>query len=92
MTDGAADNGNSKVTLAVLGERMDNLKASVDALRMEFKGYCDNSQREIDNLEQRLRTNENDIARQGEKLTILSSLNAAWTAIAAAIAGVFGAR
>ncbi len=92
MVDMAADNGNSKVTLAVLGERMTNLQTSVDALRAEFRSYCEARDREFGELERRVRTSENDIARQGEKLTILSSLNAVWTTIAAAIAGALGTR
>ena len=92
MADNAAANANGKVTLAVLGERLANLQASVDALRTDFKSYCASSGRDLHELERRVRMNEHNIARQGEKLTVLSSLNAAWTAIAAAVAGVFGTR
>ena len=79
----AANNGNSRVTNAILATKVDGLIYEVRELK-EMVVKC------LDDHEGRLRTNENHIARQDEKL----KQNAVWlslySTLTSAVSGLIG--
>ena len=88
MADNAADNG--RVTLAVLGERLAHIQNDLSALKKDFREFCNTYSGEHEKLEKRVGANEQQLVRHGERLTIMTSLNAIWSTFAAAMAGIFG--
>lgn len=92
MADNAADNGNGRVTLAILGERLATIQRDLTALKTDFREFCSTYSGEHEKLEVRMADAERQLARHSERLTIIASLNAAWATIAAAIASFFGTR
>ena len=68
------DNNNQRVTLAILGEK-------VDALREDLRAYCARQEK----IDGRLRGVELEQERQKERLAVWTGIQ---TAISAALAGV----
>jgi len=74
-------NGNGRVTMAVLGEKLDNLDGKVTAALEDAK----TERREREHLGTR-------VTRLEERIGILGALQAVYTTVAAAVAGFIGAR
>lgn len=73
--------GNGKVTLAVLAAKLDYITEKLDDFN---EGACDR--------EKRLRTVEGQVGRLEERQGVIAGLQAAYTTIAAVIAGFLGTR
>ena len=89
------ENGNGRVTMARLDERLGALQGDVTEVKALVRQVCqDEAQaraREAEErraLEARVAANERDIARQDERLKIVGGANAVWSAIAAAASGI----
>ena len=78
MTD---NDGNGRVTMAVLGEKLDNLDGKVTMALDDAKA----ERKEREALGTR-------VTRLEERMGILGALQAVYTTVAAAVAGFIGAR
>ncbi len=76
-----ADNENGRVTLAVLGEKLDNLDGKVTVALDDAKA----ERKEREKVGTR-------VTRLEERMGILGALQAVYTTVAAALAGFIGAR
>ena len=83
MPDNAANNGNSRVTNAILATK-------VDSLTYEVRELKDTVLKCLDDHEGRLRTNENHIARQDEKLKQNTVWLSLYSTLASAVSGLIG--
>jgi len=77
----ADDDGNGRVTMAVLAEKLDNLDGKVSAVLADAK----EGRKERETLGTR-------VTRIEERMTIWGAMQAAYTTIAAALAGFLGTR
>jgi len=89
------DDGNGRVTMARLDERLQGVQKDMGELNAAFRNFCIEESRAREReaeerraLEARVAANEQQIARQDERLKIIGGANAVWSAIAAAASGV----
>lgn len=81
MTDG----NNEKVTLAVLGNKLDNLTQKVE-------GGFHRVEKKVTDHEQRIRRVEDKAASNEQKLGVYAMAQGTFTAVAAMLAGWFGSK
>lgn len=88
MVAGMDDNGNGKVTLAVIGTKLDHLTAIVTEMRAEVKAHgnrldCDETI--MGRYDERLK----DVEEKSKSWNVLNSIGAALAFLVAALKGEF---
>ena len=87
------DTPNGRVTLAVLGEKMDNFESLLQSIRVEVKVGADDREMRLRCLENiRFPSIENRVGRVEERQGAFAVGQGIFTTIAAVIAGWVGSR
>jgi len=90
MTDGSS--GNTRVTMAVLAQRLEFLIERQEEHWREWREFCTESVADRRDLHSDVADLRLDVERIKVRQGIAATLNAAFTAVASAIAGWLGTR
>lgn len=86
------DSDNGRVTLAILSTKLDNLLDKIEEYHRDAEENAASIRVDAKEREARLRCLENQVNRIEERQGTMAKMQAAFTAVAAIIAGWFGAR
>lgn len=87
-----SDDGNGRVTLARLDERIGGLSKDIGELTSDVKALTTLVSMRLDEHDKRITASEKDIIRHNEQLSWWAKAQATFTVLAAGIAGYWGSR
>jgi len=90
MAESPQNNGNNRVTNAVLQNEMKHLRTDFDSFRLEWRAWCRDHEDKHERADGERKSMDGRITRNEERLTFSNRVLGALTVLGSAIAGTVG--